>query len=96
MSAYTSPFGARCLGESVAPPGTPPAGPQAHVRQSTLTWYRADGDRLEGNRLRLESQHAHEAAGLVALGADAAGNIPLAAIPWDAVDVLERVVRVIP
>jgi hypothetical protein len=50
---------------------------------ATLTFYRADGDRLEGNRLILASQHAYEACGLPGLAAAAALNVPLAAILWD-------------
>ena len=51
-----------------------------------LTWYRAGGDRLLGNRLMRESQEAAEQTGLPIPAAYAAGNIPLAAILWDSVD----------
>ena len=53
---------------------------------ATLTWYRAGGDRSHGNRLMLEAQAAAEALGLPIPAAYAAGNIPLAAILWDAAD----------
>ena len=53
---------------------------------ATLTWYRAGGDRLQGNRLMREAQDAAEARGSPYRRRYAAGNIALAAILWDAVD----------
>jgi hypothetical protein len=53
---------------------------------ATLTWYRAGGDRSLGNRLMLESRDAAERLGQPIPAGYAAGNIPLAAILWDAVD----------
>ncbi len=53
---------------------------------ATLNWYRAGGDRSLGNRLMLESQNAADGLGLPIAAGYAAGNIPLAAILWDAVD----------
>jgi hypothetical protein len=53
---------------------------------ATLNWYRAGGDRSLGNRLMLESQDVADGLGLPIAAGYAAGNIPLAAILWDAVD----------
>jgi hypothetical protein len=53
---------------------------------ATLTWFRADGDRSQANRLMRESRHAFEADGLSGWAAVAAAMILFAAIPWDSTD----------
>jgi predicted ATPase/class 3 adenylate cyclase len=65
---------------------------EARVRASwayslaLLNLYRVGGDRSEGNRLVREAQHAFVLSDQPVWAAVAAGNLALAAIPWDAID----------
>jgi hypothetical protein len=54
-----------------------------------LSWYRAGGERSQGDRLMRRAQDAAEAEGAHIGAAHAAGNIVLAAIRWDCVDAPE-------